>query len=127
MPVLGADVLNAISLAAEQLKQAWLMLSSVCMSAGLKLQQQSMDLLRALLLLEDKLCAAMEFQPGEPWGLMHALEPALFKWTVDKLEMLQGWMQRLMSEEEWKPVTLPQGCARSAFVITGMSRSTPLF
>lgn len=87
--------------------------------AGLELHQQSMDLMRALLLLEDKLCAAMEFQPREPWGLMRALEPALFKWTVDKLELLQGWMQRLMSVEEWKPVTAPQGCARSAL-------STPL-
>lgn len=80
--------------------------------AGLKLNQQSMDLMRALLLLEDRLCAAMEFQPAEPWGLMAALEPALFKWTIDKLELLQGWMQRLMSDEAWKPVTKPQGCAR---------------
>ncbi len=70
--------------------------------------------MRALLLLEDRLYAAMEFEPREPWGLMRALEPALFKWTVDKLELLQGWMQRLMSVEEWKPVTTPQGCARSA-------------
>ena len=80
--------------------------------AGLKLNQHSMDLMRALLLLEDRLCAAMEFQPAEPWGLMAALEPALFKWTIDKLELLQGWMQRLMSDEAWKPVTKPQGCAR---------------
>ena len=80
--------------------------------AGLKLNQQSMDLMRALLLLEDRLCAAMEFQPAESWGLMAALEPALFKWTIDKLELLQGWMQRLMSDEAWKPVTKPQGCAR---------------
>ena len=84
------------------------------MHAGLPLHQQSMDLMRALLLLEDRLYVAMEFEPREPWGLMRALEPALFKWTVDKLELLQGWMQRLMSVEEWKPVTTPQGCARSA-------------
>jgi hypothetical protein len=71
-----------------------------------------MELMRTLLLLEDSLMGAMEFQLGEPWGLMAALEPALFRWTVDKLELLQGWMQRLMSAELWKPVTMPQGCAR---------------
>ena len=85
--------------------------------AGLQLHQQSMDLMRELLLLEDRLYAAMEFEPREPWGLMRALEPALFKWTVDKLELLQGWMQRLMSAEEWKPVTTPQGCARLALFL----------
>lgn len=79
-----------------------------------------MDLVRALLLLEERLCRAMEFQPGEPWGLMRALEPALFKWTVDKLELLQGWMQRLMHAEEWKPVTKPQGCARCARGLHGL-------
>ena len=94
----------------QELTQQLAMAHMLC--AGLKLKQQSMDLMRALLLLEDRLCAAMEFQPAEPWGLMAALEPALFKWTIDKLELLQGWMQRLMSDEAWKPVTKPQGCAR---------------
>ncbi|CAK0780416.1 hypothetical protein CVIRNUC_005046 [Coccomyxa viridis] len=112
-PVLVADVFNAVSLAAEQLYRMLLPQISAWLAQGLKLNQQSMDLMRALLLLEDRLCAAMEFQPAEPWGLMAALEPALFKWTIDKLELLQGWMQRLMSDEAWKPVTKPQGCARS--------------
>jgi hypothetical protein len=82
------------------------------MITGLQLSPAAMELMRTLLLLEDRLMAAMEFQLGEPWGLMAALEPALFRWTVDKLELLQGWMQRLMSAEEWRPVTAPQGCAR---------------
>ena len=82
------------------------------LGAGLTQPQQSMDRMRARRRREDRLCAAMEFQPAEPWGLMAALEPALFRWTIDKLELLQGWMQRLMSDEGWKPVTKPQGCAR---------------
>lgn len=88
------------------------LLSCAAIITGLQLSPAAMELMRTLLLLEDRLMGAMEFQLGEPWGLMAALEPALFRWTVDKLELLQGWMQRLMTAEEWKPVTAPQGCAR---------------
>jgi hypothetical protein len=85
--------------------------------AGIKLNDQGLELLRVLLMLEDRLCAFTEKDPPQPWGVIAHLTPVLFQWGAGELALLQSWLLRLQSTEDWRPVTQPLGCARSAFPI----------
>jgi hypothetical protein len=84
-------------------------------TAGMKLDERSLDLIRTVLDLEEKLAShADPLQPLEPWGVAQHLQPVLYTWAAGQLGLLQSWTQRLMAAEEWKPVTQPRGCSRSA-------------
>lgn len=82
---------------------------------GMKLDQRGLDLIRTVLDLEEKLAShADPLQPLEPWGVTQHLQPVLYQWAAGQLGLLQAWTQRLMAAEDWKPVTQPRGCSRSA-------------
>lgn len=82
---------------------------------GMKLDQRGLDLIRTVLDLEEKLAShADPLQPLEPWGVTQHLQPVLYQWAAGQRGLLQAWTQRLMAAEDWKPVTHPRGCSRSA-------------
>ena len=48
----------------------------------------------------------------ETWAVMPAVQPVLYEWTAVQLGLLGSWVTRLLSGEDWRPVTQPHGCSR---------------
>ena len=95
---------------------------------GMKLDERSLDLIRTVLDLEEQLAShADPLQPLEPWGVAQHLQPVLYSWAAGQLGLLQSWTQRLMAAEEWRPVTQPRSCSRSARLLTPLTHPALLF
>ncbi len=100
---------------------------NVCIP-GMKLDERSLDLIRTVLDLEEQLALHVDpLQPLEPWGVAQHLQPVLYSWAAGQLGLLQSWTQRLMAAEEWRPVTQPRGCSRSARLLTPLTHPALLF
>ena len=56
--------------------------------------------------------AHSESQEFRPLGICAG--GLLEKWCSDQVAAMQGWVDRLMHQENWKPVARDKGCARSA-------------
>lgn len=92
-----------------------LLISERAHHAGMNLDERSLELIRTVLDLEERLTSFTDpLQPLEPWGVAQHLQPVLYTWASGQLGLLQSWTQRLMASEDWKPVTQPRGCARCA-------------
>ncbi|KAK9829741.1 hypothetical protein WJX72_007612 [[Myrmecia] bisecta] len=69
----------------------------------------------------------LEHVPGglgdtKPWGTMQLLSPLLYKWVSGQLALLTAWSDRIFETEDWKAVTQPRGCARSAVEVISIAR-----
>ncbi|KAK9787273.1 hypothetical protein WJX73_008331 [Symbiochloris irregularis] len=78
-----------------------------------KLDEQTSAALQAASHLEELLSQDIPAHMMGAWSIRERIEPLLQGWVQNHLQMLRSWGGRIISDEEWKPVTAPRGCSRS--------------
>ncbi|EFN53089.1 hypothetical protein CHLNCDRAFT_137406 [Chlorella variabilis] len=71
------------------------------------LTKSALEAIRASMALEELLleeCRDSEAAP-DPWGTMERLSPLLYTWAQGQISMLGGWMDRILSAEDWTRVS----------------------
>lgn len=79
-----------------------------------KLDEQTALALQAASSLEEELEAQIPPHAQASWCVRERIEPLLQGWVVHQLGLLRSWSSRILSNEDWRPVTAPRGYSRSA-------------